>query len=571
MEFFAPYVYKDYSKNGEIVYTDDLASPDYNYPQWEWYKIGTTAKVPVVWSEPYVDTATNVAMVTSTATFYDSNGKFWGVATGDIDLTSLQKLIAQIQVGDSGYAFLIDKAGTYLAVQDAAKLMKVKISEEADSALAALGQQLLAQESGETTFADAEGLNNVYYRTIPGTGWKLAFVINQQEVLKPVTDMTYIVVPLMLAAILLVAGLIWLNSRYNSRKLQQIKECITAMAEGDLSRPFQADGRDEFAQIGVQLNNTREQMGGILSRASQNAEQVAATSQQLAASVEENSRATEQITSSIQVIAAGAENQQHISHQSVKSVSAIATRLGTISGHARQVTHAVEAAMETANAGDAVVKNAVTQMNTIGQKVKISSEAVDLLDTKSAEINQITSLITSISSQTNLLALNAAIEAARAGEYGRGFAVVAEEVRKLAEQSGEAASQISVLVEQIHQGIGTAVQAMNDGTDAVKAGKDLVDQAGESFKQIASAVREVVEQSREVSVAITDIQESSRSMTNMSEELAQISNEAANNTQQAAASTEEQTASMEEIASSAHMLSHMANELQDAIRVFRCG
>ena len=109
--------------------------------------------------------------------------------------------------------------------------------------------------------------------------------------------------------------------------------------------------------------------------------------------------------------------------------------------------------------------------------VKISA-----LGEKSKEIGNIVDTINQISEQTNLLALNAAIEAARAGEAGRGFAVVADEVRKLAEESGNATQQISNLIKSIRDEIDGAVKSMSENTAQVEEGSKGVSEAVKAFE-----------------------------------------------------------------------------------------
>ena len=104
-----------------------------------------------------------------------------------------------------------------------------------------------------------------------------------------------------------------------------------------------------------------------------------------------------------------------------------------------------------------------------------------------------------------MLALNAAIEAARAGDQGRGFAVVAEEVRKLAEKSREATTQIATLINQNHSNIGLAVTAMEDGVNNVKVGIEVVNVAGQSFSEIAKLIDNVSAQMEEISATIQQI------------------------------------------------------------------
>ena len=128
--------------------------------------------------------------------------------------------------------------------------------------------------------------------------------------------------------------------------------------------------------------------------------------------------------------------------------------VGQISVSNEEMLHATDGVRNLVTKGSAVVLNVATQMDTIHTTFKETTEIMNNMAKHSDEIQNITSMITDISEQTNLLALNAAIEAARAGEYGKGFAVVAEEVRKLAEQSKNSASEIDSMVQVIQSASG---------------------------------------------------------------------------------------------------------------------
>ena len=178
-------------------------------------------------------------------------------------------------------------------------------------------------------------------------------------------------------------------------------------------------------------------------------------------------------------------------------------------------------------------------------------------------------MISGIAGQTNLLALNAAIEAARAGEQGRGFAVVAEEVRKLAEQSQEATKKIADLIGEIQSETGRAVEAMNTGTKEVKSGSGVVAVAGQSFEQIVALINQVTEQVRGISTNIQHMAKGSQAVVVSVNEITETSKNTVGQTQSISAATEEQSASMQEIASSSQALAKLAEELQEAVNVFR--
>ncbi|UFJ43328.1 methyl-accepting chemotaxis protein [Brevibacillus humidisoli] len=144
------------------------------------------------------------------------------------------------------------------------------------------------------------------------------------------------------------------------------------------------------------------------------------------------------------------------------------------------------------------MQTAIKQMNSIHRTMKDLAVVVNTLSDNTANIGQITQVITEITAQTNLLAHNAAIEAARAGEHGRGFAVVADEVRKLAEQAAASTQEIVQLIATIQEATSRAVELMETGTEEVTMGIEVVHTAGESFEQIQQSIRIVTTQIQQI-------------------------------------------------------------------------
>lgn len=234
-----------------------------------------------------------------------------------------------------------------------------------------------------------------------------------------------------------------------------------------------------------------------------------------------------------------------------------------------QVAQQAAQAAEKAREGGRSAEKAVNQIINIEEKVNASAQVVILLGDRSKEIGQIVDTISGIAGQTNLLALNAAIEAARAGEQGRGFAVVAEEVRKLAEQSQEAAKQIAGLIGQIQVDTEKAVTAMNEGAREVKDGTVVVKAAGEAFQEIVQLVDQVSAQVREISASTQQMAGGSQAIVGTVQRIDDLSKQSASEAQNVSAATEEQLASMEEIAASSQALAKLAQDLQEAVGEFR--
>ena len=342
------------------------------------------------------------------------------------------------------------------------------------------------------------------------------------------------------------------------------------LAAGDFRDKLRSFVRkDEIGQLADALANMRSNLRTVLKQVNESAEQVAASSEELTASAEQSAQAANQVAASISEVATGAEKQVHVINETSAVVDQMTAGMQQVATNTNLVAGKSGQAAETAKEGGKSVEKAVNQMTNIEQTVNNSAQVVAKLGERSKEIGQIVDTISGIAGQTNLLALNAAIEAARAGEQGRGFAVVAEEVRKLAEQSQDAAKKIATLISEIQGDTDKAVVAMSEGTREVKIGTEVVTIAGHAFGEIAVLVTEVSNQVKEISAAIQQMASGSQQIVSSVKEIDRLSKNASGEAQTVSAATEEQSASMEEIASSSQSLAKMAQDLQETVSKFR--
>jgi methyl-accepting chemotaxis protein len=279
--------------------------------------------------------------------------------------------------------------------------------------------------------------------------------------------------------------------------LNALRKGVGAVAAGDLAQKIEVHGRDELAEIGHQLEAMNARLSAMVSDIRNSAVWVGQAGHQVAGSSESLSQRTEEQAASLR--------------QTVATVG--------------QLSAAVEANSEAAQALDRVAESLRRQAEAGGSAMRSTVEAMGQLESSSRRVGEIIGVIDSIAFQTNILALNAAVEAARAGESGRGFAVVAGEVRNLAQRSSAAAGEIRGLIGQSTEQVGASVsriEGVSRTLDAVVVG---VQDVSSRLRGIATASSEQSTGLREMSASVGNLDEITRKNAAMVDESSQASQE----------------------------------------------
>src|SRR3954447_21768633 len=332
------------------------------------------------------------------------------------------------------------------------------------------------------------------------------------------------------------------------------------VAEGDLSGELTP--RSERDELRRSLAAMTAGLRGMVTDLSQAAETVAEVSSRVVVDAGEAGRAVDEIARAVGEVASGAERQvaavvevrglsTNVAHATQESANG-APDAAEQAGRARELAHAGASAVGAASEAMQAVSGASAEVTT----------TIRSLGERSSRIGSMVDTIGGIAEQTNLLALNAAIEAARAGEQGRGFAVVAEEVRKLADESRQAAHSIAELVTEIRSETDRAVQVVEDGATRTQDGVATVEAARSSFSAIGEAVEVTSARVAEIAAAIGGIASSSTRMTEDVTDVASIAEQSSAAAEQVAASTQDTSTSTRQIAASAEELASSADELR---------
>jgi methyl-accepting chemotaxis protein len=305
-----------------------------------------------------------------------------------------------------------------------------------------------------------------------------------------IRNLQYMYIGLGLAGVIGITFVILFIVKAIHRPVDELIEKVHKISEGQIEVPLDLEGKDEVALMSKNVKRIIEYFSSMINSIILTTSKVVPIIDVL--------RTKSEATSD------GAKMQSEQAHQIAASAEEMSQTITDIARNAAVASETSAEAMEIASKGKEVADGAVETVNRVYTSTVELASMVEKLNNRATEIGDIVTVIKDIADQTNLLALNAAIEAARAGEQGRGFAVVADEVRKLAERTIKATTEISDKIKTVQTEAKDTQRSMVDASTEVNTATEYIRQVGDSLNHIVDFVRRVRDEITQIATAVDE-------------------------------------------------------------------
>lgn len=545
---------------GDMIQAPDLGlmkNADFDPRTRAWYQEAAANPQQVIISNPHQSASTGDWVVTVSMQLADKSGVF----AVNLGMDALFALINDIQVGETGYPFIM--------TTDQTIIVHPSLQSGADVSAESWANTMLATNEGTFEYMFDGTAKQMYVYTNSLTNWVIGgtmFVSEVQQATAPILKTTVIVV---LAALVILGVFLVAIIRSITTPLSRMTAAAVVMSSGDLRETPNIQKNDEIGMLSRSLTKMSTMLSNIICQIRDKTSVISASSEELTATLTESRQASEQITLAMSDVEEGFDKQSAKLTKSFKSLRKVSNNIHSISENTERVASNAQHAEQVAAQGHDIVLSTQQQMAMIEGTFKTLSEDISTVNNYANDINEIVSVITSIADQTNLLALNASIEAARAGEHGKGFAVVAEEVRKLAEQTNESSIQVKDIILAIQHESSNSVESMQMSLAEVNKGLDMFAKTETSFVEVKEFIHHLTEQLQEVQQRAQVIAADSDYVVGDIEVVEAIATTSRQLLANASTATEEQLCSLEEISATAEALESIVDELLTEVSVFK--
>lgn len=496
---------------------DPLRSPE-GVPG-DWYAVPRETLKGFV-SDPFENVAQDEKiMVVTLAVPIIANDQFYGVVGIDMQLDFIQHMADSMKQEHKDWQLLVlSNNGVIAGFKDNPAMIGKNMAEVHDD----VEEDLVIVKNGqEKTKVMGEHLDIFKPIAIRGTDnpWSVNILVPRNEYTAPVFSLMW---KMALTGLVCVAVALFILRYMVSEfvgPVSRVVQLARALSNGDLTQRLNMKRQDEIGALAGALDDSCSYLSQVIGQIKQNAEMHAAASEEMSAISTEMATTTEEMSSQSETVAGATEQMSASINSMASAAEEMSVNIQSVSSTAEQMSlsmNSVASSIEQMSVSIEEVALSATDGSTIAQEAMemsdIASKTMGDLGTAAKEIGEVTNLIKRIAEQTNLLALNATIEAAAAGDAGRGFAVVANEIKELANQSGQAANAIAKRVEGVQANTRSAVEA-------IEGIADIIQKVNESSSVITRSVAEQTTTSNEIS---GNVQQTSAGITNIATSIAEL-------------------------------------------------
>ena len=438
------------------------------------------------------------------------------------------------------------------------------------SELAAYQQALVSGQTEGFLETSWQGRDYMFAYSIVGdTGAMVVTLVPTDVVMasaKTIQSSTFLTVGV---AILLALGICLFLSRTMNGGMKMVNKRLAKVSGGDFTASKPAKSRDELGQIAGSVDKMTENIRGLIVQVKEVIETVMDVTGQVGEHTETLIQSSDEISGAVSEIEQGVSVQAADAQGCVTQITELSEQIEVVSGYTEEIT---KISADTNGA----INNGLEIIDELHEKSKATEEITYAIQKDIVSLNEQTmaignfaSIINDIASQTNLLSLNASIEAARAGEAGRGFAVVAEEIRKLADQSQNAANEIGGIVSQIQAQTDQTVEAANRAGTIVASQNESLDNTLDAFHKVNDQVKFMAENLAKITEGMTRMDDVKREAVNSIMNISAVSEQTSASASQVDNNAKIQQNLVDELKKSVELLSEKAKQMEETVSVLK--
>ena len=336
-------------------------------------------------------------------------------------------------------------------------------------------------------------------------GNEIQKTLSKGEILSNLTSGTAFIL-LLLISVIVIRGIV----KSLNEMIANFKDIVEG--EGDLTKRIRTDGKDEIAELALWFNTFLGKLQKMIKVISENAVVVDHESTQLSKIISQLSDGANETSSRSDSVATAAEEMSANLGGVAAAMEESSTNIDLVATSAEEMSGTINEISEHTEKARSISSQAVT-------KAGETSIRMEALGKATLDIGKIVETITEISDQVNLLALNATIEAARAGEAGKGFAVVANEIKELAKQTSDAATQIKKGISDIQENSDLTVENINGISCVITDINDIVNTIASAIEEQSIATKEIAENIAQTSHGVQEVNENVSQSSTVSAEI----------------------------------------------------